>query len=125
MKNLILAAALLFTTSAAAHEMTPTYPKFDLSYVEGVVVTKMKLWNRRQDVQYYEVTVVDKMWKPLPFATSERLMQVDFLETVTFDVYIKKEDLKNVEYICTTSKQLKDDVLSTGVRSMICSRIAR
>lgn len=125
MKKLIFAVALLFTYSATAHELTPTYPKFELSYIEGVLVTKMKLWNRREDVQYYEVSVVDKMWQQLPFASANKIMKVGYLETVTFEVYIKNEDRDRAEYICTTSKQLKEEVVSTGIKSMICSRIAR
>ena len=125
MKKLIFAVALLFTSSATAHELTPTYPKFEFSYVQDVLVTKMKLWNRREDVQYYEVSVVDKMWKPLPFASANKIMKVGYLETVTFEVYIKNEDRDRIEYICTTSKQLKEEVVSTGIKSMICSRIAR
>ena len=125
MKKLIFAVALLLTSSATAHELTPTYPKFELSYVQGVLVTKMKLWNRREDVQYYEVSVVDKMWKEIPFASANKIMKIGYLETVTFEVYIKNEDRNRAEYICTTSKQLKEEVVSTGIKSMICSRIAR
>lgn len=125
MKKLIFAVALLFTSSATAHELTPTYPKFEFSYVQDVLVTKMKLWNRREDVQYYEVSVVDKMWTEIPFASANKIMKIGYLETVTFEVYIKNEDRDRAEYICTTSKQLKEEVVSTGIKSMICSRIAR
>jgi len=47
------AALILFTNSAAAHELTPTYPEIEPSYVDGVSVIKMKMWNRRSDASYY------------------------------------------------------------------------
>lgn len=123
MRHIIIAVALLITTSATAHELTPTYPKLSQSFVDGVVATKMKLWNRRQDVSYYEIGVYDEEWNNLPFASSSRIMRIDYLASKNFEVYIKKKDAKKVEYICTTSKQLKEDVKSTGVKSRICSRV--
>lgn len=121
----IVAAALLISTSAAAHELTPTYFKFKPSFVEGVLTTQMSMWNRRADAEYYEVMVLDRMWKKIPFATSERLFRLSHLSKRNIDIYIKAADLKRVELICTASKQLKTDVDSTGIRSMICSRIER
>lgn len=106
-----------------AHEMTPTYPKFKTSFVENVSVTTMKFWNRRSDVNYYEIGVFDEEWNALPFASESRIIKVDYLEHKDFDVYIRRKDLDNVEYICTTSKLLKEQVTSTGVKSMICSRV--
>ena len=106
-----------------AHEMTPTYPKFRTSFVENVSVTTMKFWNRRVDVNYYEIGVFDEEWNALPFASSNRIIKVDYLEHKDFDIYVRRKDLDNVEYICTTSKLLKEQVTSTGVKSMICSRV--
>lgn len=125
MRKIIIAVALLFTSSATAHELTPTYPKFKPSYIDGILVTTMSLWNRRDDVQYYEIAVFDKTWHNISFATAERIVKLPYLERKQIDVYIKESDKNNVEYICTTSKQLKDDVESTGIKSMICSRIVR
>jgi hypothetical protein len=47
--------------------MTPTYPVLDSSYINGVVVAKMKLFNRRNDVEYYQIEVFTKDWKPINF----------------------------------------------------------
>ena len=117
------AALILFFNSAAAHELTPTYPEIEPAYVDGVSVIKMKMWNRRSDASYYEVNVFDGEWKLVPFATSEKIMKLGYLEHKSFELYIRDADCDKVAYICTTSKQLKQDVQSTGIKSRICSRV--
>ena len=124
MKKMFLAAILL-STSAAAHEMTPTYVELEPSYIEGVYLGSIELWNRRNDVEYYEVSVLDEMWNGIPFATSERVFKVAHLGKKKIEIYVREGDVNDIEYICTSSKQLKSDVISTGVKSMICSRIER
>lgn len=123
MKNYIIAVAMLCANVAAAHEMTPAYPEFKSSYVNGILQTTMKIWNRREDASYYEIGVYDEEWKKLPFATVDTVVQVGYLESKTFDVYIRETDLSKVEFICTTSKLLKDEVNFTGITSRICSRV--
>ena len=123
MKKFFVMAALLFATSTAAHEMTPTYPELKPSYVEGILVAKLNLWNRRQDVSYYEIKVFDQDFNPIRFAAVDRILKLNYLDKTTFDVYIRKFDVNRVKYICTESKLLKSDVQSTGIKSMICSKI--
>ena len=123
MKYMILAAAVLLSNTAAAHELTPTYPKFKPSYMSGVSVTIMKLWNRREDVSYYELALYDEQWKIIQFAAIDRLIKLDYLQSKSFEIYVRDTDLERLEYICTTSKLLKDDVDSTGITSRICSRV--
>jgi hypothetical protein len=74
-------------------------------------------------VGYYELNVYDENWNRIPFATADRLMQVGYLQTKTFEVYVRDSDIEKIEFICTTSRQLKDDVKSTGITSKICSRV--
>ena len=119
----IIAAAILVSTSAIAHELTPTYPELRPAFVDNVLVTTMKMWNRRNDTDYYEIQVFDKDWNKIPFAATDKIMKIGYLEHKTFDVYIRKKDENSLEFICTISKQLKQDVMSTGVKSKICSRI--
>lgn len=119
----IIAAAVLVSTSAAAHELTPTYPELRPAFVDNVLVTTMKMWNRRNDTKYYEIQVFDSEWKKIPFASTDKIIKIGYLEHKTFDVYIREKDAKIAEFICTVSKQLKQDVISTGVKSKICSRI--
>ena len=117
------AALILFFNSAAAHELTPTYPEIESAYIDGVSVIKMKMWNRRSDASYYEVNVFDDDWKSVPFATPDKIIKLGYLEHKSFELYIRDADCDKVTYICTTSKQLKQDVQSTGIKSRICSRV--
>jgi hypothetical protein len=123
MKYGFAAALILFTNSAAAHELTPTYPEIEPSYVEGVSVIKMKMWNRRSDASYYEINVYDDKWKSVPFAAPEKVIKLGYLEHKSFELYVRDDAITRVTYICTTSKQLKQDVQSTGIKSRICSRV--
>ena len=107
---------------ANAHEMTPTYPKWSPSYMDNVYVTKMEMFNKRDDVEYYEVSVLDENMEPVPFVTSYRILNLEYLGHVTFDVYIRKDDVSRAEFICSTSKLRKEDTKRTAVNSRICSR---
>lgn len=119
----IILSLILSSSAAIAHEMTPTYPKFYPSYMDGISTTKMNLFNRRTDVDYYEISVFDNMWKPIKFATENRIIPLKYLEKVNIEIFIKKQDVKKVEYICTKSKLVKGNILTSGVSSRICSRV--
>ena len=121
--KIILLVGLVFCTSLNAHEMTPTYPKLKPSYVDNVFVAKMKLFNRRNDVEYYEIGVFTKDWKAIPFASSSRIIKVSFSRRKLFEVYIRSVDLPKAMYICTESKVYKSTKQVTLVSSRICSKI--
>ena len=123
MRLYLILVLCLFGFQSNAHEMTPTYPVLDSSYIEGVVVAKMKLFNRRQDVEYYEINVFTEDWKSVSFATTNRLLKVDYNKNKMFNVYIRFADVKRAKYICTTSKVFKGGNQETLVSSMICSKI--
>tara|TARA_B110000908_G_C10250381_1_gene451617 strand:+ start:2448 stop:2825 length:378 start_codon:yes stop_codon:yes gene_type:complete len=124
MKTTTVAVALaLITTGATAHELTPTYPNLRQSYVDNVLTTRMRLFNRRSDVTYYTIGVFDDEWGPIPFATTEATINVPYLGHRNIDIYIREVDASRVEYICTTSRVKSDDVQSSGIRSKICSRV--
>lgn len=103
--------------------MTPAYPKMQQSYVNGVYVTKMKLFNRREDVEYYEIQVFTNEWKPLPFASTSKVLNVGHNRRKLFEVYIRSSDLDKATYICTESKVFKNTKQVTLVSSKICSKI--
>ena len=124
MKYIILFLTLL-VSPVYSHEMTPTYPVFDQSYVSGLSKTSVKLFNRRDDVRFYKIDVYDKEWNKVQFATENRLVIVNYLETKTIDIYVRNRDRIKIEFICTESKLVKGEVKSTGVSSRICSRIKR
>jgi hypothetical protein len=114
---------VFLSLSVAAHEMVPTYPQLRFSHIEDVYVTTMKMFNKREDVEYYEVGVFDKDFNPVPFVTSYNIIKIDYLGHVTFDVYIRKSDRYRAVYICSKSKLRKDSSVRTAVTSRICSKI--
>ena len=118
---------MFFLTSAQvlSHEMTPTYPELRPSYTDGLYSVKMKLFNRRDDVVFYYINVFDKDWESISFATQDKLIRIGYLEKKDFEIYIRGADYERAEYICTSSKLLKDNVGSTAVTSRICSKIKR
>ena len=124
MKYIIFVFVFL-ASHLTADEMTPTYPVFSQSYVSGLSKTSIKIFNRRSDVNYYEVGVFDDKWEKVPFVTASNLLFVTYLESKTIDIYIRNEDKNRVGFICTKSKLVKGKVKSTGVSSRICSRIKR
>jgi hypothetical protein len=123
MRLYLIFALCLFGFKSSAHEMTPAYPVLDSSYINGVVVAKMKLFNRREDVEYYQIEVFTEDWKPVSFATTARVLKVGYNKNKLFDVYIRFADVKRTKYICTTSKVFKGGNQETLVSSMICSKI--
>jgi len=118
--------SLLFVLSgyASAHEWTPTYPKFRLSSMPGVMVTEMKLRNARKDVEYFEVSVFDADWNGIPFAIlGDRVINVKPDTTKKIDIYIKRNDLRYAVYVCSKSKILTEDTTKPMLYSKICSKI--
>jgi len=114
---------MLLGFQAQAHEMTPAYPKFGYSHIQGVSVTKMLLWNRRDDASYYQIGVFTGDWKEIPFASMQKLIKVKHTKKYPFEVYIRNVDLERVSYICTSSKSFKGEGRRTIITSRICSKV--
>lgn len=110
---------------AYAHEMTPTYPTFKYSHLNNVLKTTMEMFNKRQDVEYYEIAVFDKDFNPVPFVTAYNIIKIKYLGHVYFDIYIREADLDKVYYICSQSKLRKDSNVRTAVTSRICSKVEK
>jgi hypothetical protein len=124
MKKFIAAVAVIFLAATAqAHEWTPTYPKFKPSFLEGIVVTNMTIFNKRKKIEYYEISVYDEDWKTIPFATQNKLINVPYLSQKTVEIYIREIDCERIEYICTTSRRFVEDAESTSIDSRICSKV--
>jgi len=111
--------------SSYAHDMTPTYPKLELSYMEGLLVTELEVFNKRNDVKYYEVGVFTKDWEPVPFVTSFKIFKLEYLERVRFSVYIRDVDKDRALYICSKSRTREEPGASTQISSTICSKIVK
>ena len=120
---LVAVGMIMFGTIATAHEMTPTYPKLKSSFMDGVTVTTMRMFNKRKDVEYYEIGVFDEDFNPVPFVTAYRVIKIQYLGHVMFDVYIADRDKYRARYICSRSKLRKDTRIATNVTSRICSKI--
>jgi hypothetical protein len=112
---------LLLCSGAYAHEMTPTYPIWRPSHIAGVVTTKMEIFNKRQDIEWYEIGVFDKDWKAVPFVTSYKLLRLEYLDHAKFDIYINRNDVNKAEYVCSRSKVLGDSSTPL-ISSRICSK---
>ena len=113
---------LLLCGSVAAHDMTPTYPKWKMSFIPTAKMTTMKVFNKRADVQWYQIGVFDKEFKPIPFVTRYKILRIKYLSHVKFDIYINSENVKRTEYVCTTSKLRGNDDFKPIGESRICSR---
>lgn len=105
-----------------AHDMIPTYPKWERSHVNGVLKTQMELFNKREDVEYYEIGLFDKDWKPIPFVTSYKILKLPYTKKVNFNIFINREDRLRTVYVCSQSKLRKEDKIRTAVSSKICSK---
>ena len=108
---------------AWGHELTPTYPELKTSYLSGVLKAEMHLFNSRKDINYYSVSVYDKDWNPVKFATESKIIQMDYLDHKDIEVYVRKKDQEKAHYICTKSKILKGKSAPALVASRICSKI--
>ena len=124
MKYLLLVLVLaLGGKQVWAHEFTPAYPTLEQSYMDGVLQTKMLLFNLRKDVTYYEIDVFDKDWNKVPFAATDKIVEVKYLERKYIDVFVREKDKGRALYICSKSKLLSDNSNITMVATRICSKI--
>jgi len=119
MKHLLL--LLLVSGSAMAHQLTPTYPKLKNSYVEGVLETKVQLWNARADVEYFKIEVTDKDWNPVPFITNEEILYLNYLDRQDIEIFLPGDT--SAVYICTRSLLQKGNAQKSIISSKVCSKI--
>jgi len=121
--NRLIVLFLLWSFSTSAHEMTPAYPIVKPSHVAGVVKVEMSLFNSREEIEWYQIELFDLNWTNIPFASSYRIINIGYKERKSFDVYIRKSDMDEAVYLCTTSKVRKTSKSRTLVSSRICSRL--
>lgn len=113
--------ALVLALPAYAHELTPTYVLLEKSFVQGISKTSLMLFNRREDVRFYEIQVFDEEWNEIEFASEYKIVEIDYLKRKKIDVYVKP--ISNPVYICTTSKIEKEKITATVISSRVCSKI--
>jgi len=123
MRYIMTLLLFLYGGYASAHQWTPTYPKLESSYVPNVLKVSMRLFNNRKDTQFYELGVFDADMNGMKFATTERIVQVDYLGSKSIDIFIREQDRDKAVYVCSKSKLLKGSESKTMVVSRICSKI--
>lgn len=115
---------LALTFSAYAHELTPTYPEVESAYIDGISKVTLTMFNRREDVKYYEINVFDAEFKKVEFAASSKILEINYLQKKTFEVYFKtNNESRRPSFICTTSKLEKENQTATMIESRVCSKI--
>ena len=82
----------------------------------------MEVFNKRADVQWYQIGVFDENWNSIPFVTRYKIIRVKYLSRVKFDIYVNENDANRTEYVCSTSKLRGNDDFKPIVESKICSR---
>jgi len=123
MKKFLSLMLVAFCGPVWGHEMSPTYVEFNASYIDNVIKTTIEVFNRREDVSYYEIEVYDKDRNPISFVTDAKVVNIDYLERKSIDVYIRQSDKDRVVYVCTLSRFIKEDITKTNVSSRICSKV--
>lgn len=122
MRLLFVILMLLVSPPSRAHEMTPSNPELMPAFVAGLLKTEMSIFNKRADVEYYEIGVFDKDWKSISFVTSYRVLKIEYLTHAKFDVYIREQDAKRAVFLCSLSKLRPSTQRTANVSSKICSR---
>jgi len=121
---MLLLVTLLSGQASLAHDFTPTYPKLETTHMAGVLKASMKLFNKRDDIRYYRVGVFDDEWNKIPFIVQGgKVINVEYLDTKRFDVYVQESKRKDVTYICTKSLTLQDGSTKSIMASRICSKV--
>lgn len=124
-RTIITAVACAWGALAQAHEMTPTYPEMSYSHLSGIKKTTLQLFNKREEIQFYEISVFDSEFNAIPFATPSRVLRIPYLQRATVEIYIRNSDLDRAHYICSESKVSAEQSVKTRIASRICSKIKK
>ena len=90
--------------------------------MEKIIKTSMEMFNKRADVEWYEIGVFTKDFKSIPFVSQYKIIKIPYLTKVKFDVYIDSKNKKRAVYICSMSKLVSDKKNQALVASKICSK---
>jgi hypothetical protein len=116
-------ALLLLGEYASAHQFTPTYPTLRQAHVSDVKVLSMSLFNNREEIDWYTINVYDKDWNTIAFASTDKLINLNYLERKNIEVYVRTIDSNKVVYICSKSKTLASVKNPSIITSRICSKV--
>jgi hypothetical protein len=121
-KRIVGFLLLVLSFQSISHEMVPTYPEWERGMYPGVLTTTIEIFNKRRDVEYYEIGLFDRDWNPVYFVADYKVIQLKYLSSASIDIYIARENKDRVEYVCSRSKIRKGNESRTAVSSRICSR---
>jgi hypothetical protein len=88
-----------------------------------IMQADLSIFNARDDVEYYAVSVLDADMNPIVFASAQRVMHVPSGSRKDFEIYIKEADVVRVVYVCTTSMLRAGQEDNAIISSRICSRL--
>lgn len=120
--------AIFFCGGVTAHQWTPTYPELRQSYIQGIDTTDMVLYNTRDDVDYYQIQVLDVEFNPIAFAIDSgqsNTVNVQFRKRKKVSVYVPSNQSGRVVYVCSKSLILKENETASVLSSRICSKVIR
>ena len=120
---MLILFGFFYPPSASAHQWTPTYVEWNDSYMTGIVQTRLNLFNIRQDVDYFEVQVLDVNMRPVDFAVTDKIIHAPYLNKKSVDIYIRRIDMDRAVYVCSVSKLLVAGNTGASVASRICSKV--
>lgn len=108
-----------------SHQFTPTYPVLKQSHMRSVLKVEMQLLNKREDVSYYQLEVLDAQMKPVTFAATQKIVEVEYLKRKNLEIYIRSRDKNRATYVCSISKILSGQKKASAISSKICSKILK
>lgn len=107
----------------SAHQFTPTYPILRQAPIPGVSVLSMSIFNNRKEIDWYSINVYDKDWNSIAFASTDKLINLNYLERKNIEVYIRTKDSDKLGYVCSKSKTLASVKNPSIITSRICSKV--
>jgi len=123
-RSVILFVALcILGGHISAHQFTPTYPVLQQAPIPGVSVLNMSIFNNREEIDWYSINVYDKDWNSLAFASTDKLINLNYLERKNIEVYIRTIDSDKLVYVCSKSKTLASVKNPSIITSRICSKV--
>ena len=123
-RSVILFVALcILGGHISAHQFTPTYPVLRKAPIPGVSVLSMSIFNNREEIDWYSINVYDKDWNSIAFASTDKLINLNYLERKNIEVYIRTKDSDKLGYVCSKSKTLASVKNPSIITSRICSKV--
>lgn len=123
MRSAVVLCLLLLNFAVHSHQQTPTYPEWTVSGVSGIKKTNIRVWNKRPDIEYYEIGVFEEDLKtPIPFVTAYKVIPLAYLKEVKFDIYIRESNIEEARYVCSLSKLRSSNESQTLLVTRVCSK---